>query len=43
VARYAERFRETFKELGDSIEDTGKQLTEWLRNARKGDEDTAGG
>jgi Zn-dependent protease with chaperone function len=34
VAHYAERFRETFKELGDSIEDTGRQLSEWLRNAR---------
>ena len=34
VAHYAERFRDTFKELGDSIEDTGRQLGEWLRNAR---------
>jgi Zn-dependent protease with chaperone function len=43
VAHYAERFRDTFKELGDSIEDTGKQLSEWLRTARKGDEDRAPG
>jgi Zn-dependent protease with chaperone function len=37
VAHYAERFRDTFKELGDSIEETGKQLSEWLRTARRGD------
>ena len=43
VAHYAERFRDTFKELGDSIEDGGKQLSEWLRTARKGDEDTTPG
>ncbi len=34
VAHYAERFRDTFKELGESIEDTGQQLSEWLRKAR---------
>ncbi len=38
VAHYAERFRDTFKELGDSIEDAGKQLSDWLRNARGGEE-----
>jgi Zn-dependent protease with chaperone function len=38
VAHYAERFRDTFKELGDSIEDAGKQVSEWLRNARRGEE-----
>jgi Zn-dependent protease with chaperone function len=43
VAHYAERFRDTFKELGDSIEAGGKQLTDWLRNARNGDQDTASG
>jgi hypothetical protein len=43
AAHYAERFRDTFKDLGDSIEDTGKQLSEWLRNARKADEDRASG
>jgi Zn-dependent protease with chaperone function len=43
VEHYAERFRETFKELGDSIEDGGKQLSEWLRNARKGDAEEAPG
>src|SRR5438067_7073149 len=39
VAHYTERFRDTFRELGDSIEDTGKQLSDWLRNARRGEED----
>ena len=43
VAHYAERFRDTFKELGDSIEDTGKQLSDWLRTARRGEEDQAPG
>jgi Zn-dependent protease with chaperone function len=38
VAHYAERFRDSFKELGDSIEDAGKQVSEWLRNARRGEE-----
>ncbi|MEA2200345.1 MAG: hypothetical protein QOI89_941 [Solirubrobacteraceae bacterium] len=37
VAHYAERFRDTFKELGDTIEDTGKQLSEWLRAGRRSD------
>ncbi len=38
VAHYAGRFRDTFKELGDTIEDTGKQLSEWLRSTRQGEE-----
>jgi len=37
VAHYVERFRESFRELGSSIEDAGDQLSEWLRKAR-GDE-----
>jgi len=37
VAHYAERFRDTFKDLGDSIEDAGQQLSEWLRKTRDGD------
>jgi Zn-dependent protease with chaperone function len=37
VAHYAERFRDTFKELGDSIEDAGKQLSDWLRKSRGDD------
>lgn len=43
AGHYAERFRDTFRELGESIEDTGKQLGDWLRTARKGDEDRAPG
>jgi Peptidase family M48 len=34
VAHYAERFRETFKDLGESIEQAGQQLGDWLRGAR---------
>jgi len=38
VPHYAARFRDTFNELGESIEETGQQLSEWLRKARDGDE-----
>jgi hypothetical protein len=41
VAHYAARFRDTFKELGDSIEAGGKQLSEWLRSAPTGEPDEA--
>jgi Zn-dependent protease with chaperone function len=34
VSHYAERFRDTFRELGDSIEAGGAQLSEWLRRSR---------
>jgi Zn-dependent protease with chaperone function len=34
VAHYAERFRDTFKDLGDSVSDAGKQLSDWLRKTR---------
>ena len=34
VSHYAERFRETFRDLGESIGDAGEQLSEWLRKAR---------
>ncbi len=37
VAHYAERFRDTFKDLGDSIDQAGKQLGDWLRATRDGD------
>ena len=40
VSHYAERFRDTFRELGDSVEDAGKQLSDWLRNARRDDPDS---
>jgi Zn-dependent protease with chaperone function len=38
AAHYAERFGQMFKELGESIEDAGKQVTDWLRKTRDGDE-----
>jgi hypothetical protein len=34
VAHYAERFKDTFRELGDSIESGGAQLSDWLRRSR---------
>jgi hypothetical protein len=37
VSHYAERFRETFRDLGDSINDAGQQLGEWLRKTRETD------
>jgi Zn-dependent protease with chaperone function len=37
VAHYAARFRDTFNDLGDSINDAGQQLSEWLRKARGGE------
>ncbi len=39
VAHYAERFRDTFKDLGEQIGDAGKQVSDWLRSTRDGDED----
>jgi Zn-dependent protease with chaperone function len=38
VAHYAERFRDSFKDLGESINDAGQQLSEWLRKTRDRDE-----
>ncbi|HXW58982.1 MAG TPA: M48 family metallopeptidase [Solirubrobacteraceae bacterium] len=35
VAHYAERFRDTFNDLGDSINDAGQQLSDWLRRSRE--------
>jgi Zn-dependent protease with chaperone function len=37
AAHYAERFRDMFKDLADSAEDVGQQLTDWLRKARGGE------
>ena len=34
VGHYATRFRDTFKDLGDSIGDGGKQLSDWLSKSR---------
>jgi Zn-dependent protease with chaperone function len=36
VAHYAERFKETFSDLGSSIGEAGQQLSDWLRQAREG-------
>jgi Zn-dependent protease with chaperone function len=36
VSHYAERFRDTFRDLGDSIDEAGQQLTDWLRRTREG-------
>jgi Zn-dependent protease with chaperone function len=38
VAHYAERFRETFKDLGESVNEAGQQLSDWLRSGRNGEE-----
>jgi len=38
AAHYAQRFRDTFKDLGDSIGDAGQQLSDWLRRTRDGEE-----
>ncbi|HEX5225394.1 MAG TPA: M48 family metallopeptidase [Solirubrobacteraceae bacterium] len=35
ASHYAERFRDTFSDLGDSINDAGQQLADWLRRARE--------
>jgi Zn-dependent protease with chaperone function len=37
VSHYAERFRDTFRDLGDSIDDAGRQLSDWLRRTRERD------
>jgi hypothetical protein len=31
VAHYADRFKNTFRDAGESIGDLGKQLSDWLR------------
>lgn len=36
VSHYAERFRDTFQDLGESINDAGRQLSDWLRKTRDG-------
>jgi hypothetical protein len=37
VSHYAKRFRDTFNDLGSSIDDAGQQLSDWLRKARGGE------
>jgi Zn-dependent protease with chaperone function len=34
VAHYSERFREMFREAGESVGDIGQQLSDWLRSRR---------
>ncbi|MGD0980524.1 MAG: M48 family metallopeptidase [Solirubrobacteraceae bacterium] len=36
AAHYADRFRSTFRDAGDSIGDIGKQLSDWLRGSDGG-------
>ncbi len=38
VGHYAERFRQTFRDLGESIGDAGEQLSDWLRKTREAGE-----
>jgi Zn-dependent protease with chaperone function len=37
VSHYAERFRQTFHDLGESLGDAGQQVSDWLRKTRDGD------
>jgi Zn-dependent protease with chaperone function len=37
VAHYSERFREMFREAGESVSDMGQQLSDWLRRNRDGE------
>jgi Zn-dependent protease with chaperone function len=37
VAHYSERFREMFREAGESVNDIGQQLGDWLRRNREGE------
>ena len=34
VSHYAERFRDSFRDLGDSLSDAGQQVGDWLRGGR---------
>jgi hypothetical protein len=34
VAHYSERFRELFREAGESVNELGQQLSDWLRRDR---------
>ncbi len=38
VTHYAEQFRATFNDLGESINDAGRQLGDWLSRMRDGEE-----
>jgi Zn-dependent protease with chaperone function len=39
VSHYAERFKNVFRDAGESINDAGKQLSDWLRGSGGGDDD----
>ena len=39
VAHYAERFKNVFRDAGESINDVGQQLSEWLRGGGQSGED----
>jgi hypothetical protein len=41
VSHYAERFKNVFRDAGDSINDVGRQVSEWLRG--NGDPDEGNG
>jgi Zn-dependent protease with chaperone function len=43
VAHYTERFREMFREAGESVGDVGQQLSDWLRRTRDDVGDADGG
>jgi Zn-dependent protease with chaperone function len=38
VTHYSERLRDSFKDLGDSVEDAARQLSDWLRKSRDPEE-----
>jgi Zn-dependent protease with chaperone function len=39
VSHYGERFRNTLKDLGDSVDDAAQQVSDWLRKSRNGESD----
>ena len=39
AAHYAERFKNVFRDAGESINDVGQQLSDWLRGSGHRDED----
>ena len=39
VAHYADRFKNVFRDAGESINDVGKQVSDWLRGSGTGDGD----
>ena len=43
VAHYAERFKNVFRDAGESINDVGQQLSDWLRGNGQHDDDEPDG